>query len=293
MKFKIPFTFSSLNRLKKRAGFFSSRVKYRKKSKISEYLKNSGVKVTREEYMGICEKNFFIALGILFVVSTTLLAVLSVRFFYLYGFLLALVFSGFVFFSQMSYPKVYVLRKQRELDKNLLPAMQDMLIQMNSGIPLFNILVNISYSEYGALSEEFKEAVKEISAGEPQEDVLKDMAEKSASVFVRRTLWQLSNGLRAGSDMAIVIKDSLKSLNEEQIIQIQNYGNKLNPLIVFYMLISVIIPALSITFLTILSSMVNLPGIMTILLFLGLFVFVVLIQIMFLGVIKSRRPSLL
>jgi hypothetical protein len=59
------------------------------------------------------------------------------------------------------------------------------------------------------------------------------------------------------------------------------------------MLVSVIIPALSVTFLTIISSMINLPSGMTMLLFVGLFIFVVLIQIMFLGLIKSRKPSLL
>jgi hypothetical protein len=74
--------------------------------------------------------------------------------------------------------------------------------------------------------------------------------------------------------MAIVVEDSMKALSEEQLIQIQNYGNKLSPLIMFYMLISVIIPALSITFLTIISSMVGMPKNMTMLLFAGLFVFV-------------------
>lgn len=99
--------------------------------------------------------------------------------------------------------------------------------------------------------------------------------------------------MKSGSDLSIVIKDSIKLLSEEQLIQIQNYGNKLNPLIVVYMLIAVIIPALSITFLIIISSMTNLPKNMTILLFIGLFVFVVLVQTMFLGIIKSGRPSLL
>jgi hypothetical protein len=61
----------------------------------------------------------------------------------------------------------------------------------------------------------------------------------------------------------------------------------------FYMLISVIAPALSVTFMTILSSMISLPKNMTIMAFLGLFVLVVLIQIMFLGIIKSKRPSLM
>ena len=64
-------------------------------------------------------------------------------------------------------------------------------------------------------------------------------------------------------------------------------------MIMFYMLISVILPALSITFLTIISSLVNLSKTITIAMFIGLFVFVVLIQVMFLGIMRSVRPSLL
>ena len=168
-----------------------------------------------------------------------------------------------------------------------------MLIQLNSGIPLFSIMVNISSSDYGELSLEFKKIVKRINSGEPETDVLDSIGEKNSSVFFRRMLWQISNGMRAGSNMNVVIKESISTLSEEQLIQIQNYGNQLNPLVVFYMLISVIIPSLSITFLTILSSMLKIDTKMTTLLFIGIFVSIVLIQIMFIGVIKSKRPSLL
>ena len=91
----------------------------------------------------------------------------------------------------------------------------------------------------------------------------------------------------------ILDKESIKNLNGEQLIQIQNYGNKLNPLIMFYMLISVIIPALSVTFLTVISSLINLGATSTISLFIAVFVGVGIIQITFLGIIKSVRPSLL
>ena len=99
--------------------------------------------------------------------------------------------------------------------------------------------------------------------------------------------------MKAGSNIADVVKDGIRALNEEQLLQIQTYGNKLNPLIMFYMLISVILPALSITFMTILASLVNLPKTITIAMFIGLFVSVVLIQVIFMGVIRSARPSLL
>jgi hypothetical protein len=106
-------------------------------------------------------------------------------------------------------------------------------------------------------------------------------------------LWQISNGMRAGSDISIIIKESIKSLNEEQLIQIQSYGNKLNPMIMFYMLSSIIMPALAITFLTIISSLVNLAEPVAVTIFLVLFGVVMFIQIMFIGVVRSLRPTLI
>jgi len=293
MKFSIPFTFLKISKLKKKSEFFLSRIRYKKKSKLGDNLQSAAVELTREEYLAITFRSLLINFFFLFVVSNTVLFLINVRLFFLWGFFIALAFAFFVLFSQIVYPRIYIQRKQRNIEQNLISALQDILIQLNSGVTLFNILVNISDANYGELSMEFKKAVKKINAGEPESEVLDELGEMNPSVFFRRTLWQISNGMKAGSDMVVVVKDSVKALNEEQLIQVQNYGNKLNPLIVFYMLIAVIIPALSITFLTIISSMVGLAKNMTMLLFFGLFIFVILFQIMFLGLIKSRRPSLL
>jgi archaeal flagellar protein FlaJ len=293
MKFQIPFTLSPTEKLRKRAVFFSSRLKYKKKSKLGEYLNSAEVNLTREEYLGICIRSFITNLVVLYFVFSIALFLFSVRMFFLLGLGLSFLFSFFVFFSQSVYPKIFISRRQKDIERNLIPALEDMRIQLNSGIPLFDIMVNISAVDYGELSNEFKKAVKRINAGEPEAEVLNDLGKRNPSLFFRRTLWQISNGMNSGSDISVVIRDSIRSLNEEQLIQIQSYGNKLNPLIVLYMLIAVIIPALSVAFLTIIASLVSLPGDMTVLLFVGLFTFDVLLQIMFIGIVKSKKPSLM
>jgi len=293
MKFHIPFTISEAEKLRRKSAIFASKIKSKKKSKLGDNLKNSGIKMTREEYLGICLRSFIFSFVILCTLSTTVLGLIGVKGFYLLGPLMALLFSGFIYFSQRVYPSIFVGRRQSNIEKNLISALEDILIQINSGIPLFSVMINISTASYGELSKEFKKAVKRINSGEPQAEVLDDLGEKNPSVFFRRTLWQISSGMKSGSDMSIVIKDSIKALHQEQLIQIQNYGNKLNPLVVFYMLIAIIVPALSIAFLTILSSMLSFSRNKTLLIFLTLFVFVFLVQIMFIGVIKSRRPTLI
>jgi archaeal flagellar protein FlaJ len=293
MKFKIPLTFSDLETLKIKSRYFLPKIKYRRGTHLEENLVNSSINISREEYLAICLRSLVISFIILSIVLTTIFALLKIKFFYILGLFVAAAFAFFVLFSQTAYPAIYVSRRQKNIERNLIPALNDMMIQLNSGIPLFSILVNVSLADYGELSEEFKKAVRRISSGEPEAGVLDSLGERNPSLFFRRTLWQISSGMKSGADMAIVIEDSISALNEEQLIQIQNYGNKLNPLIVFYMLIAVIVPSLSITFLTIISSVINLNKDITTLIFLALFVGVVLIQIMFLGLIKSRRPSLL
>ena len=294
MTFHIPFTISNIEKLKGNSKFFSfSTKKSPKSSKLQKYLDNADVKITANEYISICSRSFTITLCIFYLIATTALVILKVKNPYLISLGLALLLAVFVFFIQVNYPKIYDSRRVRNIEKNLIPALQDMIVQLNEGIPLFDILVNISSSEYKYLSEEFKKAVKKINAGLPQIEVLEELGERNSSIFFKRTLWQISNGMRAGSDVSVVIKESTSILNKEQLLQIQTYGNKLNPMIMFYMLMSVIMPALSIAFFTIISSMVGLPGKITTALFIGMLVFVTLLQIMFLGMIRSIRPSLL
>ena len=211
----------------------------------------------------------------------------------IFGIVSGTIFSFFVFVQQISYPKILSRKKIRSLEQNLLPALQNLLIQLNSGVPTFNILVNISSGDYGEVSKEFAKAVKEINAGRPQVEVLEELASNNPSNLFRRTIWQVVNGMKAGSDMAAVISDIINRLAEQQLIQIQNYGGQLSPLAMFYMLVAVIVPSLSVTFIIILSSFISLGEYVTKLMFWGLFVLVVFLQIMFMGVIKSRRPNLI
>ncbi|MFH1803144.1 MAG: type II secretion system F family protein [archaeon] len=293
VQFRVPFSFAPVDKLKKRSVSFRRFVGYKRDTALAANLKNAGVDLSREEYLSICVGGFVTSFLFLLILSSTFLIMLRVDRALVLSVGLAFLFGGFVFFSRLVYPKVYNNRKQKNIERNLIPALQDMLVQLHSGVPLFTIMINISLADYEELSEQFKKAVKEINAGRPQIEVLEDLGKNNPSEFFTRALWQLSNGMRAGSDISIVIQDTVNSLNEEQYIQIQEYGNKLNPAIMFYMLSSVILPALAITFLTILSSMIGISEGTTKMIFLGMFVGVMIIQVMFLGVIKSVRPSLL
>ncbi len=262
----------------------------KKYTTLDVYLTQAEVKISSLDYLAMCLVSLTVFAAFIFVVSLFSLAFGAPWFL---PFFITFIFTFFIFFQQLAYPRLVALRRIKEVEKNLLPALQDMLVQLNSGIPLFNILASISKGSYGAVSAEFKNAIQEINAGRNQIDALEDIAVKNPSVLFRRAIWQLVNGMKEGADIAGLIKEVMRAVGDEQLTQIQRYGGQLSPLALFYMLIAIIAPSLGVTFIIVLASFVALSPVVTKILFYGLLVFTMLFQVMFLGMIKTRRPSLL
>jgi len=255
------------------------------------HLEQSEADVSPEEYLSMCIMSTLLFF-VFFAAMLTAIMITIGKGFYI-GSIISFIFSIFVFFQQIAYPKLRANKRVGSLERNLLPALQNIHIQLNSGVPLFDILVNISMSDYGELSKEFRKAIKDMNAGVPQVSALESMSKRSPSLFFRRTIWQISNGMRSGAELSRVIKETIRTLSEEQLMQIQKYGSQLNPMSMIYMLLAVILPSLGITFIIIMSSFVSLSEAAARWIFYGLFTLVLFFQIMFLGLIKSRRPNLI
>jgi len=194
------------------------------------------------------------------------------------------------FFYISLYPKLFVGRKVRNLEKNLPAALHHLLIHVRSGVPLFNSLVSIAQSGYGVLSEEFGRAVKEINTGRSEVAALEMLARENPSLYFRRVMWQMVNAMKSGADIGLTIKEIVESMAIEQRVAIKKYGSGLNPLALFYMVLVVIFPTLGIVFLLILSSFVGAVFDVQFIM-MGVLVFLVIIQFMFIGLIKSKRPA--
>ena len=83
MKFRIPLTISSdIEILKRRSKNF---IKYTssKPSKIDEYLRDSGEKINRRQYLSICYRYFLMNILVLSVVITTILGLFKANLFYI------------------------------------------------------------------------------------------------------------------------------------------------------------------------------------------------------------------
>ena len=189
------------------------------------------------------------------------------------------------------YPKLIVTKKVKDLERNLLYALRHIYVQVKAGVPVFDCLVSVATKNYGYASIEFKKAIDQVSSGVSIETALEELALNNPSLYFRRSVWQISNGLKAGSDIGSILKNIIENISSEQKIGIRRYGSQLNPLTLVYMMIAVIMPSLGVTFLIVLSAFSGLSVGQN--MFWAILVFLIVFQFMFLGIIRSRRPNII
>jgi flagellar protein FlaJ len=183
---------------------------------------------------------------------------------------------------------VRIGQKAKEVDRDSLFAGRDILIALKSGAPLFNALLGVR-KDYGATSKEFQKIVEKIDSGIPAEIALQQAYESNKAPSFKRIILQVLMSLRSGSDIATGLESALNQISEEQIIEIRRYGQKLNPIAMFYMLFAIILPSLGVAIGVILSSFISFTvdfGTLSIVL-----VFLVFLQYMFLTIVRSSRPN--
>jgi pilus assembly protein TadC len=181
-----------------------------------------------------------------------------------------------------------ISKRAKEIDKDVLFAGRFLLIKLNSGKPLINSLIEASQS-YGVASHYFKEIVRNIELGTPLEQALESAMDNCPSRKMKRILFQINNALKVGVDVSQNLEAIIMEITNEQLVEIQRYGKKLNSLTMFYMLLAVVMPSLGITIFVILASLVSLslpPSIFFVFLF-----FLTMTELMFISIFKSIRPS--
>jgi archaeal flagellar protein FlaJ len=289
---KIPFSVLPQKTLYRFSKYFRglAQIIQRKVPFLEVHLKQAESRLNSIDYISMCLASTSIMLGAFILISMPAIVMgaslgLSMT--------IAFAITFFIFAQQLAYPNLIASRRVKLIEQSLLPALQDMHVELNAGVPMFNILVNISNGNYGEVSKEIGSAVKQINAGMDQIDALEVLAVRNPSLLFRRSLWQIVNGMKTGADIGMLIEDVMRGIADEQLTQIQKYGGQLSPLALFYMLIAVIAPSLGTTFVIVLSSFIALEAQFVKMIFYSILLLTLFLQFMFLGMIKARRPSLL
>ena len=184
--------------------------------------------------------------------------------------------------------KAKIAQRRSEIDRDVLFAGRYLLVKLNSGQPLVNALAEAGES-YGMANKYFKEIMHDIDLGKPVEKALSEAAEYNPSKKFRKIIFQISNALKIGIDVSKFLEATLDEIVEQQIIEIKDYGQKLNSVTLFYLLIGVVMPSLGMTLLTMGVSVIGVSDIVFYSIsLLGL----VVLQATFLVVYKAIRPNL-
>jgi archaeal flagellar protein FlaJ len=228
----------------------------------------------------------YIAIGICVLLFLFLSNSMGMKFF---AILPAIFFVGyfFAFFFAMNMPQGVIRRRQKDIDKEVLFAGRYLLVKMESGTPLYNSLIDASKS-YGVAGKYFREIIDDISAGTTIEDALENAREYTSSEYFKKIMWQLIAALKTGTDVTISLRNTLKSIAERQIIEIKEYGKKLNALMLFYMLAAIVVPSLGITLAILVASFMNLT--IPSMFFMAILFFLALIQLFFIMMVRASRP---
>jgi archaeal flagellar protein FlaJ len=195
-----------------------------------------------------------------------------------------------MFIVTIRYPIIKSGKKVEDIDRNLVFALKDLLLQVSAGMSLYDAIVSVSNSNFGEVSKEFGFAAKQIQSGMPMDKALEGMALRSNSDYLKRTVWQLVNVLRSGSNfkaaLHVIIQDLLTAHKEK----IKQYGQELNMWSLMFMMFAVAIPTIGSTVMLIMTSFSG-AGISR-----STFIVFVLmclaVQYIIIGLIQSRRPQI-
>ncbi|MBI2651741.1 type II secretion system F family protein [Candidatus Woesearchaeota archaeon] len=183
--------------------------------------------------------------------------------------------------------KATIIKRQKEIDREVLFAGQYLLIKLYAGKPLLNALIDTSKS-YGVASKYIKEIINDINTGSSLENALENAMVYSPSEKFRKILFHVNNALKLGIDVTEPLNSVLGEIAREQSNEIKKYGKKLNTIVIFYMLAAVVMPSIGMTIFIVLASFINFT--MSITHFLIVMMFIVLIQFLFISIFRTARP---
>lgn len=257
---------------------------------LPSLLKRSSIPLTKEEYgLGAFLSGLtyaFLFGGMFFVLSNTVEPDLLRALGFGLGAGLGLGFLFFIIILQ--FPRSLVRKKADLVDRYLIYALKDFLMQITAGHSVYNASVEISSSGYGQVSLEFNEAARKIQTGTSVETAFEEMARNNDSKHFKKVIWQIINTIRAGASLKDALESILSDLQDAQRSKIVNFANELNLWSLIYMLFAVAIPSIGTTMMVILSAFGG-AGLTqaSFVLFISL---CGAVQLAIIGFIKARRP---
>ena len=155
------------------------------------------------------------------------------------------------FLYMMGLPKVKASMRAKKIEQELVFAGRHMLIELKSACPLFDAMLGISPRLRRGF-EEFNRVVEKVTLGRALGRGAPRRGGDQPIPVLQQIVLQMANSLSSGSDVATALEASLDQISKEQAIELKAYGQKLNPIVMFFMIFGIIMPSLGVAFLIIL-----------------------------------------
>jgi len=195
-----------------------------------------------------------------------------------------------MFMLHILYPGIILKKIAAKESKDLLFALREIMIDVNSGVSLFWAVKNAAGAGYRYVSQDFQWVVEQIESGTPEREALRNLALKTESEYMKRAVWQVVNALESGAALGDALSGIVETVEEYIYRDIRNYSANLNFLILIYMFAAAVVPSLGITFLVLLSAFSDFG--VTIEAVMMLVAISVVIQIIMIGYMGATRPEI-
>ncbi len=250
-------------------------------------LREQGVKESMYDFV----KKMFIYSALLAIVITFVVSyvMIKVNVTPILGIVIGIAIFYAFFNKFIQYPIDRSKNVGKEVEKDIVFAVRDIVIGMRSGMPLFNAMTAVS-TGYGAASREFAKVVELVQLGMPIEQAIDETSVKSNSKTFKRIMLQASVSIKSGADLVGAMQGVLDEVGQERVIELRRYGQRLNALAMFYMLFGVIFPSMGIAVMAILTTFINIFTVDQTTLIMGL-VGIFFLQLIFTNIMRSSRPS--
>ena len=220
-------------------------------------LKKAEIDISPENY---CLASLISAIiyGVMFVFVGLAFGVIILKEINITTFLVMICFSLLAFIGSLIfhllYPKMAAYQLANMVDQELLFALRTLLIQLSSGISLFEAMQQLAKSNYGQVSHEFEFVVRDINSGVAETAALEKLAFRTKSDILKKSIWQIITTMKSGGSVVTALNAEVEALNAQQVDVIKNYSATLNLWTLVYLIIAAAMPSLGITFLVIASS---------------------------------------
>ena len=205
-----------------------------------------------------------------------------------WGYIAVFIVFFFIFMVyRLNYPSFKIQKIKKELEKNVLFSARYILIKVESGVPLYNALIDASHS-YGVSGDYFKDIVVMTETGTNIDDALEIARETNPSDKFKRILNQIITAKKTGAEIGQPLREVIDTISQEQLNEIRVYSKKLNVFILMYLIFVGVLPSIGIAMLVVIGSVLGF-SFPSVFLNFSLFLFAFL-QFLLISYVKMIRP---